>query len=110
MPDEALKDLSSRLSNIRLPDQLEDKDSDNWQFGAPVADIRRLTEYWRDGFDWRKAESMLNELPHFKTMVNVEGFGEINVHCKSCFLLYCTSCMELRLIGIAFSCASKKFC
>lgn len=82
VPDDALNDLSTRLSNIRFPDQLSDQNSDDWQFGAPVADIKRLVAYWKDGFDWGRAESSMNELPQFKTQIDVEGFGEIDVHCR----------------------------
>ncbi len=82
IPDEALQDLSQRLSFTRFPDQLEDKDC--WQFGVPVDDLRRLVARWKDGFDWRQAEASLNELPQFKTVVNVDGFGDIDVHCMYC--------------------------
>ena len=77
--DEALQDLSQRLSLTRYPDQLEDEDC--WQFGVPVADLRRLVARWKGGFNWRQAEALLNELPHFTTVVNVDGFGDIDVHC-----------------------------
>jgi hypothetical protein len=43
-------------------------------------DIKRLTEYWKNGFDWRHQEEQLNHLPQFKTKVTVDGFGEINMH------------------------------
>lgn len=103
--DSALEDLSSRLSNIRFPDQFSDDDSDDWQFGAPVADIRRLVDYWKDGFDWRKAESTLNELPQFMTQVDVEGFGEIDVHCMVHYSFMCYSIGEVKrtmLIEVVF--------
>jgi hypothetical protein len=82
VPDDALEKLSQRLSLVTFPDQL---DSDNqWDFGAPCSEVRRLANYWRDGFNWRKAEAQLNELPNFKTPVQVDGFGNVDVHCKSC--------------------------
>jgi len=43
--------------------------------------MKRLTEYWANGFDWRAQEAALNEkLPQFTTKVDVEGFGELEVH------------------------------
>lgn len=50
--------------------------------GAPLEDIKRLTKYWSDGFDWRRAERELNEsLPQYVTAVSVEGFEEdVEVH------------------------------
>ncbi len=80
VPDDALKRLSQLLSLAAFPDQLE---SDNqWDVGAPSSDIKRLVKYWRDGFNWRKAEAQLNKLPNFKTPVQVDGFGDVDVHCK----------------------------
>ena len=81
VPDEGLKDLSLRLSNVKYPDQFEY--DDYWQFGTPVAEIRRLVAYWRDGFDWRQQENALNKLPHFKTKVDIDGFGGLGIHCKT---------------------------
>lgn len=42
--------------------------------------VRQLAQYWRDGFDWKKQEARLNEFPHFKTLVDVDGFGEVDIH------------------------------
>lgn len=78
--DEVLKDLKQRLSTAKFPDQLEYADQDVWQFGAPVADIRRLANYWKEGFDWRKAEATLNELPNYQTKLDVDGFGDLDIH------------------------------
>ncbi len=58
--DEALKDLSQHLSHVRFPDQLEDEDC--WHFGVPVSDLRRLTAYWKDQFDWRQGRSHVEQL------------------------------------------------
>jgi len=86
VPDSALKDLQQRLSTAKLPDQLEYADHDVWQFGAPVADIRRLVNSWKDDFNWRTAEATLNELPQYHTKVNVDGFGDLDIHCEELFL------------------------
>ncbi len=82
VPDDALKKLSQRLSLAAFPDQLECENQ--WDVGAPSTGVKRLVKYWRDGFNWRKAEAQLNELPNFKTPVQVDGFGDVDVHCKLC--------------------------
>jgi hypothetical protein len=80
--DQALEDLKQRLSTAKFPDQLEYEDQDVWQFGTPVADIRRLVNYWKEDFDWRKVEATINEMPHYQTNVNVDGFGDLGIHCE----------------------------
>ncbi|CAG8885181.1 unnamed protein product [Penicillium salamii] len=78
--DESLKDVQQRLALARLPTQLESDEEDLWNFGTPVKDVQRLLEYWKNGFDWRKAEAKLNELPQNQTQVQVDGFGNLDIH------------------------------
>lgn len=65
----------ARLSAIRNKvlgydwDQLPD--AGGWRSGVGKADLKRLTDYWLDKFDWRAVETRLNLLPHF--MTDVEG-------------------------------------
>ena len=61
----------------RLPDEIEDA---GWAYGVPLADVKRLVARWKDGFDWRSAETMINEIPQYTTDIEVEGFGTLNVH------------------------------
>ena len=68
VPNEKLEDLSKRLSLATFPEQL---DGDNlWDFGTPTAEVKKLVEYWKNGFDWRKAEAQLNKLPNFRTSID----------------------------------------
>lgn len=85
VPDEELNQLHQRLALAKFPSQLESPDQDPWDFGVPAKEVQRLANYWKDGFDWRKAEAKLNELPQFHTDIEVEGFGSLDIHCK--FLL-----------------------
>jgi hypothetical protein len=55
-------------------------DEAGWEYGAPLADIKRLTEYWENGFDWRAQEAKLNELPNFRKGIKVDGFHEVDIH------------------------------
>ena len=78
VPDEDLDFLRQKLQSTRLPDELDDAD---WDYGVPLADIRRLVDRWKDGYDWRKHEKALNdEMPQFTRDIEVEGHGSLNVH------------------------------
>ena len=37
--------------------------------------MKKIVEYWRNTYDWRKQEAELNKFPQFKT--NIEG---IDIH------------------------------
>jgi pimeloyl-ACP methyl ester carboxylesterase len=79
VPDAALASLKAKLSSATFPQGGDTTES--WDYGVPLADIKRLTAYWADGFDWRAQEARLNEaLPQFMTKVEVDGFGEIDMH------------------------------
>jgi hypothetical protein len=82
VPDEDLQDLKQRLQLAKFPSQLESPDQDSWDFGVPASEVQRLVNYWKDSFDWRKAESRLNELPQFHTDIEVDGFGHLDIHCE----------------------------
>ncbi|KAJ5194252.1 Alpha/beta hydrolase fold-1 [Penicillium cf. griseofulvum] len=80
VPDEGLQDLQQRLALSKFATQLESSEQDPWDFGTPVAEVQRLVEYWQNGFDWRKAEAKLNELPQYQTQIEVDGFGSLDIH------------------------------
>lgn len=76
--DADLNFLKQKLALTRFPDELEDAE---WEYGVPLADIKRLVARWKDGFDWRKSEERINaELPQFTRDISVEGHGSLNVH------------------------------
>ncbi|OTA93227.1 hypothetical protein M434DRAFT_11767 [Hypoxylon sp. CO27-5] len=75
--DQRLKDLKTRLSLAKFPDELDEA---GWDMGAPLADVKRLTKYWEESYDWRKAEKELNKLPHFTTDIQCEGFEPLAIH------------------------------
>jgi pimeloyl-ACP methyl ester carboxylesterase len=62
VPDETLADLRARLTRVRWPDE---PPLEPWSTGASVAYLKRLVDYWRDGFDWRAEEAKLNALTQF---------------------------------------------
>ena len=63
VPDEAIADLRDRLARIRFPDQAP---GPAWAYGTDVGYLRGLLDHWRDGFDWRAQEALLNAVPQFK--------------------------------------------
>jgi hypothetical protein len=78
VPEEHLSILQQKLALTRFPDEIENA---GWNYGAPLADIRRLVARWKEGYDWRKYEAQLNdELPQFTRDIEVEGHGKLNVH------------------------------
>lgn len=86
VPDSSLAKLSQKLSLASFPDELEDA---AWEYGAPLADIKRLTAYWRDSFSWRDAEASMNKLPNFQTSIDIDGFESLDIH-----FVHCTSRVE----------------
>ena len=77
VPDERLDRLRAKLEMTEFPDELDDA---GWDYGAPLADVKRLTAYWKDGFDWKKQEADINKLPQFQTQIKVDGYEQLNIH------------------------------
>ncbi|KAJ6622735.1 Alpha/Beta hydrolase protein [Mycena sp. CBHHK59/15] len=70
IPDEKIYLLQQKLQLITFPDELEDA---GWDYGVPLADIRRLAE--------REHEAQINtELPQFTRDIDVTGHGILNIH------------------------------
>lgn len=63
VPDAVLDDLRLRLGQVRWPDE---PPAGGWNFGTDMSWLRSLVAYWRDGFDWRAQEALLNSFQHFK--------------------------------------------
>ena len=77
VPDADIDLLQRRLELVRFPDELEGA---GWDYGSPLADVKRLAAHWMNGFDWRKAEAEINKLPMFTRDIEVDGFGTLNIH------------------------------
>ena len=77
IPDARIQTLNAKLDNALFPDEL---DSAGWDMGTPLADIQRLTKYWRHDFSWRKIEEKLNRLPQFTTSIQCQGYEPLNIH------------------------------
>ena len=76
--DASIEKLKRRLEDTDYPDELDTEDQ--WRYGAPLSDVKRLAQHWGTGFDWRKSEAEINELPNYRKKVSVDGFGDIDIH------------------------------
>ena len=77
VPDADIDLLQQKLKLTRFSDELVGA---SWDYGVPLADVKRLVARWQDGFDWRAHEAKINALPQFTRDVSVDGFGALNVH------------------------------
>jgi microsomal epoxide hydrolase len=71
--DAVLDDLHRRLDGTRWPQSIP---GSGWDYGTDVEWLRDLCGYWRTQYDWRAAESRLNELPQVRVRL-----GAMDVHC-----------------------------
>jgi hypothetical protein len=102
VPESKLEAVQKKLDGATFPAQVDF--SDDWNYGVPLSDMKRLTEYWRDSFDWRAQEKEINKLPQFTAAIDVDGFGELNIHfvhqrsdrLDSIPLLFCHGCKASR--------------
>lgn len=60
--EELLDDLRLRLRATRWPQTIA---GSSWAYGADVAYVRDLCEYWADGSEWRAAEARINSYPQY---------------------------------------------
>lgn len=49
--------------------------------GPPLAKLQALVAYWRDGYDWRRCEALLNGFGQFRT--TIDGLGIHFLHVRS---------------------------
>ncbi|MEQ8953616.1 MAG: epoxide hydrolase [Gammaproteobacteria bacterium] len=78
VPDSAIVDLHQRLDNTRWPDQLP---GTTWEYGTDRDYLRELASYWRNEFDWRSQETLLNQYDQYTT--EIEGLSLHFIHQRS---------------------------
>lgn len=76
--DSVLEDLKSRLANTRWPDA---EVVDDWSQGIPLSYMQEVCAYWRDEYDWRAREALLNRFDQF--IANIDGVDIHFVHMRS---------------------------
>jgi hypothetical protein len=69
--------LHKKLHLATFPDELHPDPA--WDQGTPLSEVTRLADKWKD-WDWRRAEKDLNKYPQFTTKIDVEEFGELDIH------------------------------
>jgi epoxide hydrolase len=78
VPQADLDELNQRLARVRWPDRETVEDTSQ---GPPLAKVQALVARWRDGYNWRQCESMLNGLGQFRT--EIDGLGIHFLHIRS---------------------------
>ena len=73
--DDVLDDLHRRLDATRWPDELP---GTGWDYGSNMDYMKELVDYWRNDFDWRAQERLINSFSHFKAPVG--GLGIHFIH------------------------------
>jgi pimeloyl-ACP methyl ester carboxylesterase len=69
---DVLDDLEMRLGRARSTRATEEP---GWKHGTDPAYLRALVHYWRVGYDWRRHEAKLGELPQY-----IARIGEDDIH------------------------------
>lgn len=62
-----LDDLAERLARTRWPDELP---AGGWEYGTDRSYLQHLVAYWRERFDWRAQERLLNTFPQFTAEID----------------------------------------
>ena len=78
IPQSALDDLHQRLARTRWPEREAVGDDSQ---GVKLNDAQALCSYWRDHYDWRRCEAMLNSFGQFRT--ELDGLGIHFLHHRS---------------------------
>ncbi|MGW6379193.1 epoxide hydrolase family protein [Rhodococcus sp. NPDC055112] len=71
-----LDDLRDRLTRTRWIDEVPGV---GWERGVPTSYLKELAAYWADKFDWRAAESELNEHPQFTTVIDGQNIHFLHI-------------------------------
>lgn len=78
IPQSKLDELKRRIAGTRFPDKETVKDESQ---GIQLAQLKELTDYWGNGYNWRKVENKLNALPQFVT--KIDGLDIQFIHVRS---------------------------
>src|SRR5712692_1322601 len=69
---EIIDEVSKRLAKTRFPDEVA---MAGWDYGSSLTYMRELVDYWRNKFNWKTQERLLNAFHHYKATV-----GESTIH------------------------------
>ncbi|KAL9004741.1 MAG: hypothetical protein Q9188_002448 [Gyalolechia gomerana] len=81
LDDDLLELTKKKLQLARYPEEQTDISDDDWSQGAKVKVIKRLAEYWSDGYKWRAEEARINAaFNQFKVKVDIPDYGPQILH------------------------------
>jgi pimeloyl-ACP methyl ester carboxylesterase len=80
IPQADLDDLHDRLDRVRWPDELPGV---GWDLGIPLDRMHELAACWRDKFDWRAHEAVLNQFPQFTTEIDGQNIHYLHIRSAS---------------------------
>ncbi|MDG4751005.1 epoxide hydrolase [Micromonospora sp. WMMD718] len=78
VPEADLEELRNRIAATRWPER---QTVDDQSQGVPLETSQALARYWATGYDWRKVEARLNDLPNFVT--EIDGLDIHFIHVRS---------------------------
>jgi pimeloyl-ACP methyl ester carboxylesterase len=78
VPGAALDDLRRRIRTTRWPEAATE---DGWTQGVPLPWLRDLAAYWAEGYDWRRLERRLADVPQVTT--RIDGLRLHALHVRS---------------------------
>jgi len=78
VPDADLEDLRERLARTRWPQPATVEGTGQ---GPTLAKLQALGDYWRETYDWRRCEALLNGLGQSRT--EIDGLGIHFLHVRS---------------------------
>jgi pimeloyl-ACP methyl ester carboxylesterase len=73
---ESLDDLQNRLDRTRWTSDIPGSGAD---YGTSLTQLKRLAEYWRDGYDWHAFEARLSDYPNFVTEIDGQDIHFLHV-------------------------------
>lgn len=71
VPQDRLDWIARRVADAHIG-YAPDDDAD-WKYGTEAAYLAELRDYWRDHYDWRRAEAAFNAFPQF--VAEIDGVG-----------------------------------
>jgi epoxide hydrolase len=78
VPEATIEELHRRLDQMRWPDR---ETVAGTAQGVPLDRMRQLIDHWRTRYDWRRFETLLNDLGHYRTVL--DGLAIHFLHVRS---------------------------
>jgi epoxide hydrolase len=76
VPSSEIDYLNQRLSNTRWSNETI---NEGWKKGVPTDYLKKLADYWRNKFDWKKQEALLNQYPQFITEIDGQNIHFLHI-------------------------------